>query len=253
MPLADQSTGRPGRAVAVASGKGGVGKTWFSITLAHALAQRGRRVLLFDGDLGLANVDIQLGLMPKRDLGDVLAGTATAAEAIEPYAEGGFDVLAGRSGSGALAELEHGLLDATLALLEDQKDRYDDVVLDLGAGLESGVRRMAAWADMLLVIATDEPTSLTDAYATFKLHAADRPRGIARLVVNQVGSAAAASRTAGTLQRACTTFLGRAPELLGSVRRDPRVPDAIRHQMPLLTRHPGCVAAHDVGKIAAVL
>lgn len=254
MPLADPSAGRRcGRSVAVASGKGGVGKTWFSITLAHALAQRGRRVLLFDGDLGLANVDIQLGLMPRRDLGDVLAGTATAAEAIEPFAAGGFDVLAGRSGSGALAELEQGLLDATLALLQAQKARYDDLVLDLGAGLESGVRRMAAWADMLLVIATDEPTSLTDAYATFKLHAADRPGGVARLVVNQVGSTAGATRTATTLQRACTTFLGRAPEMLGSVRRDPRVADAIRHQVPLLTRHPGCGAAHDVGKIAAVL
>ena len=81
---ADPTPAAAGRTVAVASGKGGVGKTWFSITLAHALARRGRRVLLFDGDLGLANVDIQLGLTPARDLGAVIAGQATLAAGRHP-------------------------------------------------------------------------------------------------------------------------------------------------------------------------
>src|SRR5260370_971469 len=91
--------------LAVASGKGGVGMTWFSITLAHALARAGHRTLLFDGDLGLANIDVQLGVTPRRDLGSVIAGQTTMAQAVGHYAEGGFDIIAGRSGSGNLATL----------------------------------------------------------------------------------------------------------------------------------------------------
>ena len=85
--------------IAVASGKGGVGKTWFSITLSHAFALRSSRVLLFDADLGLANVDIQLGLMPQRDIGGVISGKLTMSQAKTRYEEGKFDVLAGHSGS----------------------------------------------------------------------------------------------------------------------------------------------------------
>jgi len=86
--------------IAIASGKGGVGKTWFAITLSHALARSGRNVLLFDGDLGLANLDIQLGLTPKSDLGNVISGKLTMGQAITRYEDGEFDVIAGRSGSG---------------------------------------------------------------------------------------------------------------------------------------------------------
>src|SRR5262249_14804409 len=90
--------------IAVASGKGGVGKTWFSITLTHALAKRGARTLLFDGDLGLANVDVQLGITPERDLSSVIAGQIPMQKAVTRHA-GGFDIVAGRSGSGSLATL----------------------------------------------------------------------------------------------------------------------------------------------------
>ena len=91
--------------IAIASGKGGVGKTWFSITLSQALSKLGRRVMLFDGDLGLANVDIQLGLMPDRDLGAIIDRSATLEQVAQRYPAGGFDIVAGRSGSGSLASL----------------------------------------------------------------------------------------------------------------------------------------------------
>src|SRR3546814_12869100 len=91
--------------LAIASGKGGVGKTWLSVTLAQALARSGQRVLLFDGDLGLANVDIQLGLQPHNDLGGVLDGSYALKEAVAAHAGGGFDVIAGRSGTGSLADI----------------------------------------------------------------------------------------------------------------------------------------------------
>ncbi len=241
------------RFIAIASGKGGVGKTWFAVTLAQALTQQGRRVLLFDGDFGLANVDIQIGFVPRHDLGDVLHGRVALEAAAERFEPGGFDVLAGRSGSGSLASLDPALLDRMLGLLAGFGARYDHVLLDLGAGLEGGVRRLAAWAETLLVLATEEPSSITDAYATLKLHAADRPRGDARLVINQVASAATAERTATAIRRACTTFLGQSPAWLGSIRRDARVPEAICQQSLLLTRHPACAAAEDIGRIAAAL
>ena len=151
--------------VAVASGKGGVGKTWFAITLTHALARAGRRTLLFDGDLGLANVDIQLALMPKHDLGSVVAGKITLNQAATAYKEGGFEIIAGRSGSGAMANIPL----SRLQLLSDDlvvlAGAYDKVVVDLGAGVEKTVRQLATGAGTILVITTDEPTSLTDAYA----------------------------------------------------------------------------------------
>jgi flagellar biosynthesis protein FlhG len=236
--------------IAVASGKGGVGKTWFAITLAQALAQVGQRVLLFDGDLGLANIDIQLGLMPALDLGAVLAGRASIAEAAQHFAAGGFAILPGRSGSGALAALAPARMDGLMAELAQISQ--DVLLLDLGAGLDAHTRRMAAWADMVLVLATDEPTSLTDAYAVLKLLAGDRAGAPsdARVVINQATSVAAGQRTFATLARACTQFLGRAPALAGVVRRDDHVRDAIRRQTPLLTRHPGCMAAQDVRRIA---
>ena len=103
---------KPHNMLAVASGKGGVGKTWLAISLSHALARMGRRALLFDGDLGLANVDIQLGLMPRHDIGGVLAGRLSLAQAAETYAAGGFEIIAGRSGCGRLAGLPQARLDA---------------------------------------------------------------------------------------------------------------------------------------------
>lgn len=241
------------RMVAIASGKGGVGKTWFAITLAHALARAGRRVLLFDGDLGLANVDIQLGLTPSRDLGSVVAGRTSIAEAALRHPEGGFDILAGRSGSGALSSLDTAILEQILAALRQETERRDLVLVDLGAGLDRATRRMAAAADRLLVMATEEPTSLTDAYAVLKLYAADRVAGDARVVVNQASSQIAGERTHATLRRACVTFLGNAPPLAGVIRRDDRVRDAIRRQALLLTRHPASAAARDVEAVARAL
>jgi len=242
-----------GRTIAIASGKGGVGKTWFAITLAHALARRGSNVLLFDADLGLANVDIQLGLTPRQDLGGVIAGRATLADTAVRHAEGGFDIVAGRSGSGALSAMDPAALECMLAALRSEAARYDLVLLDLGAGLEHAVRRMSAWADILLVLATDEPTSLTDAYAVLKLNAADRPQGDVRVVVNQAPTRSSGERTFATLERACRTFLGRAPSLAGIVRRDERVRDTIRRQTLLVTRYPASPAAADVEAIARSL
>ncbi|MGG5812533.1 AAA family ATPase [Falsiroseomonas sp. CW058] len=239
-----------GRIIAIASGKGGVGKTWLAITLSQALAHRGRRVLLADGDFGLANVDVQLGLRPERDMLSVLAGRVPFGQAVIRHEAAGFDVLPGRSGSGTVGALSEEAVERVRVLLEDAARGWEVVVLDLGAGIDPATRRMAALADLLLVVTTSEPTSLTDAYAVLKLHDRDHPGGDARIVVNQARDDAAGRRTAATLQHACTTFLRRDVPLAGVLRRDERVAEAIGRQMPLLTRHPASPAAADVEALA---
>jgi flagellar biosynthesis protein FlhG len=246
-------TQNQGRLIAIASGKGGVGKTFLSITLAHALARAGRRVLLFDGDLGLANVDIQLGMLPTRDLAAALATGADPLTVAQNYAPGGFDIVAGRSGAPSLATLKPGALDTILTALAAATRRYDVVLADLGAGIDTAVRRLAAAADTLLVLATDEPTSLTDAYAVLKLHIADAPDADRRIVINLAPTHAAGERSYTTIARATRSFLCTTPPLAGIIRRDDHVRDAIRRQTPLLTRSPACPAAADIESLSQTL
>jgi flagellar biosynthesis protein FlhG len=240
--------------IAVASGKGGVGKTWFSITLAHALAQAGRRTLLFDGDLGLANVDVQLGIAPQGEIADVISGEARLDEIVTPFDGGagknGFDVVAGRSGSYGLASLPPAKLVTLRSQLQDFSQHYDWVVLDLGAGIERTVRHMAAHSRACLVITTDEPTAITDAYAYIKLTALERLADGIRVVVNMAHSDEEGQRSYATLLRACREFLKIEPPLAGIIHRDDQVRESIRRQDSLLRRNPNADAARDVNQIA---
>lgn len=235
--------------IAVASGKGGVGKTWFSVTLSQHLAQMGHKPLLFDGDIGLANIDIQLGLMPDVDLGSVVAGHSNLKDAITPYPEGGFDVIAGKSGSGALATLKKSRLTEMRDELVTLTNDYDKVIVDLGAGLEPIVQIMTASSGVILIVTTDEPTSITDAYAVIKVVARRNPKADIRIVVNMVDAKRDGIRTYQTLQKACQVFLKIDPKLAGVIRRDTKVKDSIRHQMSILSRHPTSGAGNDVSNI----
>lgn len=236
--------------LAVASGKGGVGKTWFSITMANAMARMGKKVLLFDGDLGLANVDVQLGLMPKRDLNDVIRGRLSLDKVVQHYEDGNFDIIAGRSGQASLSALPT----QRLALLRDQlidlAGQYDVVIADLGAGVDRTVRMLSSAATRTVLITTDEPTSLTDAYAFIKLgNAAGMSKNVS-IVVNQASSVVEGERTYKTLLKACENFLRLRPPMSGMVRSDPKVKDSIRHQTPILIRSPNSEAAEDAEKVA---
>ena len=239
--------------VAVASGKGGVGKTWFSVTLAHALTKMGKKVLLFDGDLGLANVDVQLGLMPKRDLNDVIRGRLGLDKVIQPFEDGGFDIIAGRSGQASLSALPS----QRLAHMRDQilevSEMYDVVIWELGAGVDRTVRMLSATASRTILITTDEPTSLTDAYAFIKLGVAAGLSKTVSIVVNQASSELEGEKTYKTLLKACENFLRLTPPLLGMIGADPKVKESIRNQTPILTRSPNSAAAEDVELIARAL
>jgi flagellar biosynthesis protein FlhG len=239
-----------GHLIAVASGKGGVGKTWFSITLSHALAKQGKKVLLFDGDLGLANIDVQLGLMAKRDLNDVIEGSLSLEHVVERYEDGGFDIVAGRSGHGSLSSLPPDRLNNLLKQIANIVPKYDVVIIDLGAGIDRTVRFITAATDTTIVVTNDEPTALTDAYALIKLsHAAGHSNNI-KIVINVSEDLKSGENTYNTLLKACKNFLKISPPLLGIIRQDKRVKEAIRAQTPYLTRSPNTEVAQDIEKIA---
>lgn len=239
--------------IAVASGKGGVGKTWFSITLAHLFARSGRKTLLFDGDIGLANVDVQLGINPPRDLGQVFSGKASMEEVVTHYEAGKFDILAGRSGSTSMAGLGAARMMPALEQLVGLAQKYDHIIIDLGAGIEQHVQVMSAIASKVIVVVTDEPTSLTDAYAFIKLTTARENAPAVHVVVNQAQSQKEGETTYATLNRACTNFLKFSPPLLGVIRKDGKVKDAIRSQTSLIIKAPYTTAATDAASISVKL
>ncbi len=239
--------------IAIASGKGGVGKTWLSVTLAHLIARSGRSVLLFDGDIGLANVDVQLGLTPQRDLSSVLSGRNTLKEVITHYADGGFDIIAGRSGSASLATMPLEKLEVIADALRAMQNDYDFVMIDLGAGIEQHVQYLASIASRCLVVVTDEPTSLTDAYAFIKIAQSSKPAPEIGIVINQAATQKEGDATYQAINKACSNFLGISPPLMGVVRRDNKVKDSIRSQKSLLIKAPHSTAASDAALISIKL
>jgi flagellar biosynthesis protein FlhG len=244
--------------IAVASGKGGVGKTFLSSTLAASFAERGLRTLLFDGDFGLANVDIQLGINPQADLAAVVAGWVELADAVHPVnggasQHGGFDVLAGSSGKGTLADLHPDEVSRLAAGLVSLAALYDRVVVDIAAGIDLNVMRLVALCDRVVVVTNDEPPTMADAYAFLKVLRNHKPGIEPGLVINLAEKRSTARRTYDALAKASEVYLGFRPALVGTVTRDPNVPDAIRAQRPIGTKFPQSLALEDVRRIAEAL
>lgn len=239
--------------IAIASGKPGVGKTWFAVTLANALSALKQKTLFFDGDLGLSNIDVQLGLGTSHDMDCVVTGKTTLNQIIRYSEKAHFDVIAGRGGSHGLASMPVGRLQILAEDLSFLSSGYDKVLLDIGAGINKAALILSGKAGQLIILCTDEPSSLTEAYALIKLVSDQYPKCNISIVVNQSVSVQAGQRTYDILRKACQSFLKVTPPLLGIVRRDTRIRDAIRNQMPLLARYPSSEAAVDVVNIARKL
>jgi flagellar biosynthesis protein FlhG len=259
------SGGHRARIVAVTSGKGGVGKTFLSANLAAALSRRGERVLVLDADLGLANLDVVLNLYPKTTLHDVFTGKATLDEALLA-APGGFDVLLAGSGLVEYSRLTPEVRDQLLHVIEQVAPRYDRILLDTGAGISDVVLYTVSLANDVLVVATPEPTSLTDAYATIKVLAGQQHRRIISLVVNQASRPGEGKAIRGQLQQVIDRYVspllvrdadGTAESvklmLLGEIPVDPAVREAIQKRQLLMQMLPGCRAARAVQLVAEKL
>lgn len=238
--------------LAVASGKGGVGKTWLSITLAQAAAKAGHRVIVLDGDIGLANVDIQIGVAPTRDLSlwangsEGLAGVAQSTPA-------GFDLIPGASGHGGMSGLPTSEIARLAAEFAVVASGYDLGLIDVSAGVEPAQLRLAAGAGRCLLVITEDPTSLTDGYAFVKMAQRLRHPPTFEVVVNMAETEDSGARAHAALARACQSFLKFEPKLAGVIRRDAAVAAAIRRQTPILDSAPGSTAAKDVTQLLAAV
>lgn len=241
-----------GRVLGVVSGKGGVGKTNLVANLAVAAAGHGKKVLLVDGDLGLANVDVLLGLVARRSVADVLSEGCSFEDAV---VEGpcGIDLLPAASGRMDLAAATPHALAALLLPLEEARTRYDWILVDAGAGVGPAVISLAASCDRLLLLTTPEPTALADAYATLKVLSREAPDVPVASVVNAVASEREAQVTHGHLERLAKRFLDLESPLAGWLPHDPLLAEAVSRQRAVVDLFPLSASAARIDELAGRL
>lgn len=241
------------RVMAVTSGKGGVGKSNITANLAMALATLGQRVVIFDADLGLANIEVLLGLKPRYTLHDFLYHGKTITEIITTGPQE-VSLISGGAGFMELANLDAQSLQSLQGAIQVLENNMDIVLVDTGAGLNKNVLAFVAAAHELTVVVTPEPTSITDAYGLIKVVAHYNLHREVNIIVNRVANQQEADSTIGKLQLTASHFLPNISiKLLGSVPEDKAVVQAVKEQVPFVLSHPHCKAAEAVRKMAEQL
>lgn len=246
----DSSFKRNMRVIAVSSGKGGVGKTNLVVNLALALAENNYRVIILDGDLGLANVDVAFGITPRYNIKHLLSGEKRIEEILYPV-NNMIKVLPGASGVIELANLDRGQLKNVLVNFGRLEKIADILLIDTGAGLGHTVLNFICASDDVIVVMTPEPPSMTDAYGLIKSVKNQSGNLNINVVINRVKTEAEAHQAFERLEHAVTKFLNIPINLLGWVYDDPLVGRSVMDQRPVGLANPQCYAYKCVQWIAA--
>ncbi len=244
---------RPPLVFSITSGKGGVGKTNLAVNLACCLADSGRRVVLLDADLGLANVDVMLGLTPKMNLFHLFSEKVGLKDILfeTPY---GFSILPAASGVDKMIALDTGQKLELLEAMDVLENRLDYLIVDTGAGIADNVLYFNLAVQERIVVLTPEPTSLTDAYALIKVMKLEHGVERFRVLVNMAPDAAQAREVYKRLHEACDHFLsGVSLDLVGFVPRDHSVRESVMAQQPLVRFSPASPAAKAIKAAATTI
>lgn len=248
-PISINSATAPTRVIAVTSGKGGVGKTTVSINLAISLAALGRTVTLLDADLGLANVDVMLGLSPQRNLVDVLEGNCELDDILVSGPRG-VSLVPAASGVQRMAELGENERAGLLYAFSQLERRTDIMIVDTAAGIASNTLQFCDASQEVIVVVCNDPASVTDAYATIKVLNQRSRRTRFRVLVNQTVNRTEAYALFGKLLEVTDRFLDVSLDFAGAIPLDSNVRTALRRRKPLVESHPGSPAAVAFKKLA---
>lgn len=240
------------RVIVVTSGKGGVGKTNITVNLALALARREKRTILFDADLGMANVDVILGVSPKAHLGDVVAGRKTLDDVLLPIGDN-LHVVPGGSGIHELADLDQDKLNGFIRQMASLENRADFILVDTGAGISRGVLNFVLAAHEILVVTTPEPTAITDAYGLIKSIDQHNPLAQVRLIINMAESEQEARAVAQKLIMIVDRFLEVDVSFLTHIEKDPHVSRSVLQQQPFYHAFPYGPSARRINLLASLL
>lgn len=243
------SASHPVKVIAVTGGKGGVGKTNLSVNLSVALAEMQRRVVLMDADLGLANVDVLLGLQARFTLADVLSGERTVRDILLP-GPSGMKVVPASSGLAQMARLSVQEHAAIIHSFNELSDQLDVLVIDTAAGISDTVVSFVRAAQEVVVVVCDEPSSITDAYALIKLLNSEHDVFRFRVIANMTRSVQEGVNLFNKLNGVCDRFLDVSLQHLGSVPFDENVRKAVQKRKALLEFAPRCKASQAVRSVA---
>ncbi|PCH62715.1 MAG: cobyrinic acid a,c-diamide synthase [Gammaproteobacteria bacterium] len=227
----------PVRVIAITGGKGGVGKTNISINLGVAMSQQGKRVLLLDADLGLANVDVLLGLHPRKNLSHVISGECTLDEVIVT-AQGGLKIVPGASGLQAMADLSSAERGGLVNAFSELNTDLDVMLIDTAAGISDSVLNFVRAAQEVIIVVCDEPASITDAYAMIKTLSCQYGINRFRVVTNMVAGVREGQELYKKLAAVTNRFLDVALDFMGAVPYDEYLRKAIQKQKPLVEAYP---------------
>lgn len=237
------------RTIVVTSGKGGVGKSNVAVNLAISLAKLKKRVLIFDADLGMANVDILLGITPRFNIQHVVNGEKSLNEILFVGPEGVL-ILPGCSGIREIANMDEARKNSLLVQLEQFENRVDIIIVDTGPSISSNVLNFVLAAHEAVVVTSPEPTAVVDAYAMIKIINQGNPGTHIGLLKNMITSNSQAQQTHNTIDIIAKKFLNLDLENLGHVAYDPKVAKAVQQQVPFVLSYPSCRASQDIKALA---